>query len=57
LTEWYFVRSDGRVEGILSSMIRRLEVRPADLRSLEYDNIDISLDESDLDIYPTTIVV
>ncbi|KAL7535248.1 hypothetical protein ACHAWF_005107 [Thalassiosira exigua] len=31
LPEWYFNRSDGRVRGILSKLIRRLEVRPQDL--------------------------
>lgn len=62
LPEWYFNRSDGRVRGRVSKWIRRLEVRPEDLRPLDYDDVDVDVDESgakqvDSQHYPLTINV
>ena len=58
LPEWYFNRSDGRVRGRMSRWIRSLEVRPADLRLLDYDDIDESGEKQvDSPQYPSTISV
>ncbi len=60
LPEWYYNRSDGRVRGRISKWIRRLEVWPADLRPLEYDD-DVEETGTDKQIdhpyYPSTIAV
>ena len=60
LPEWYFNRSDKRVSGTISKLIRRLEVRPEDLRPIDYDDLDkkgvMAKHEID-DDYPTTIAV
>lgn len=57
LPEWYFNRSDKRVKGWISNLIRRLEVRPSDLRRpVEYNDVDIKQDANSED-YPTIIAV
>ena len=57
LPEWYFNRSDKRVTGWISDLIRKLEVRPSDLSAADYDSVDECLTkEVSLD-YPTTIAV
>lgn len=58
LPEWYFNRSDGRVGGWVSAWIKTVEVRPSDLRPVDYDEVSESrAKEVDLYQYPSTISV
>ncbi|KAL7541996.1 hypothetical protein ACHAXR_011660 [Thalassiosira sp. AJA248-18] len=60
LPEWYFNRSDGRVRGRMSRWIKRLEVRPSDLRRLDYDADNEGGERgggTDAPQYPSTISV
>jgi len=58
IPEWYYNRSDGRVRGSVSRWIRRLEVRPSDLRMLDYeDNESRKKEEVESLQYPSMINV
>jgi len=52
LPEWYFNRSDGRVRGMVSRLIRKMEVRPEDLE-IDDDCRGCSLEPE----YPSSISV
>ena len=58
LPEWYFNRSDKRVTGWISNLIRKLEVRPSDLSAANYDSVDECLTKQvNREDYPTIIAV
>jgi len=57
LPEWYFNRSDGRVRGIISNLIRQFEVRPVDLEGLNYDDVNENKFKQFDSKYPSTTSV
>ncbi|KAL3815932.1 hypothetical protein ACHAXA_008306 [Cyclostephanos tholiformis] len=54
LPEWYYNRSDGRVKGLISKWIRRLEVRPNDFMRL--NRVDCQFKQADYQEYPSAII-